>query len=48
MHIDTESFGTLGQIAAISSNSSQVAVSESCGATYIPSSMACNDGVLDV
>ncbi len=48
MHIDTESFGALQQIAVNSSNSSLVAGSESCDATYVPSSMALDAGVLDV
>jgi hypothetical protein len=48
MDIDTKSFGILQQIAAISSNSSQVAVSELCGATYVPSSTALDAGVLAV
>ena len=44
MDINTESFRTLRQIAAISSNKSWVALSESCGTTYVPSATGLRQG----
>jgi hypothetical protein len=46
--IDTEFFGTMRQIAAISTKRSRVVESESCGAAYIPSSTACDAGMFAV
>ncbi len=43
--IETEFSGISFQIAAISVNSSFVALSESVGATYVPSSTALDAGV---
>ncbi len=46
--IETESAGTKQQIFDISANSSEVAVSEDGGKTYVPSNTARNAGVIAV
>ncbi len=45
---DSESFGIMWQIAAILAKKSQVAETESSGATYVPLNTAVEAGILAV